>query len=674
MRKLFPLFRFAAWTICALSLFGLSAYGQDKNETKSHQNGVVQDWTRRHLLYPRVGALKSLIALQSDPRAVLAWQESARKDWLRWRNPHPVRPQQSSLHTDWSVSLGTGSIAAAMYPAKYTFDAEATVTTANCMSDFIVYPVDVPGVSPTTITGNVTSTSTTVAITAGTITTADVGQPISGPGIPAGDTIAAIDTAPATMITLAVAATATASGETLTVTGQPIIVGFNNLYSGTAGSTGICNRTPNPGVDDGVSATAAWSYYINADSLQINSSDPVNYAATSPMLSLDGTKVAFALSDPRIAYAFFIVLAPKSGDGVTTNLQDVTSPAVISTFNSTAVTANSGTATYLLLDYDGPLSSPFMNYLDDSAYIGDRNGNLYHILDIFCTTPACQTGGNPQPSLDGSGNWGGFFGVFTGCSGNLTSPVVNEFNHVFVGCSDGTVYGFDSSANPLSGSPVTVGDGSSTGGIVDAPLVDMVNGYLYVASGSSGGGTSVVAQIQDTGTSMNLLGTATLDPGGAFNLHAPAFNEDYFSSGTASNWLLYEYSANTGGGNISLWGIGFGANHAMTLGTPANHGTSAIGAFERSPITTFYNGTTDYLFSSSINAGANSYIVNYNISGGTFAAIGTPLADVQEGSGTSGIIVDNDSSQNQASSIYFGVLGTGTNANSAVKLTQSGLE
>jgi hypothetical protein len=112
----------------------------------------------------------------------------------------------------------------------------------------------------------------------------------------------------------------------------------------------------------------------------------------------------------------------------------------------------------------------------------------------------------------------------------------------------------------------------------------------------------------------------------------------------------------------------------MNSGTPTNHGPESIGAFERSPITTFFSGSTDYLFSSSLNAGVNSGVANYNITGGAFASIGANLAFAPEGQGTSGIIVDNDSSDAQASSIYFGVLGTGTNANSAVKLTQSGLQ
>jgi hypothetical protein len=48
-------------------------------------------------------------------------------------------------------------------------------------------------------------------------------------------------------------------------------------------------------------------------------------------------------------------------------------------------------------------------------------------------------------------------------------------------------------------------------------------------------------------------------------------------------------------------------------------------------------------------------------------------ASTAEGSGTSGIVVDNVSGSAQASSIYFGVLAPGTNANTAVKLTQTGL-
>ncbi len=53
---------------------------------------------------------------------------------------------------------------------------------------------------------------------------------------------------------------------------QPNLVAFNNLYSGTAGGTGICNRGAPPAGDDGVSATTLWSYNIQAAGGQVTTS------------------------------------------------------------------------------------------------------------------------------------------------------------------------------------------------------------------------------------------------------------------------------------------------------------------------------------------------------------------------------------------------------------------
>jgi hypothetical protein len=201
----------------------------------------------------------------------------------------------------------------------------------------------------------------------------------------------------------------------------------------------------------------------------------------------------------------------------------------------------------------------------------------------------------------------------------------------------------------------------------------MVNNYLYVAAGSSAGGTSVVVQIQDLGSSLSLVGTATLDVAGVFNLHAPAFNDAYFTD-TASpgNWLLYEYSGNNNS-TTSVWGIGFSAGHVMNTGTPSNLDILNSGSFEASPLTEFFNGTIDYLFAGNIGSSpGSSGVLNYDITGGMFPA--SPVNFAVEGQGASGIVVDNNSQNAQASSIYFGVLGTGTNANSAVKLTQSSLQ
>jgi hypothetical protein len=213
---------------------------------------------------------------------------------------------------------------------------------------------------------------------------------------------------------------------------------------------------------------------------------------------------------------------------------------------------------------------------------------------------------------------------------------------------------------------------------VDPPLVDVVNGFLYVGSGTNGT-DQVVAQIQDSGTSISLVSTATLgaattSPNNTGNLHAPAFNEDYFSSGTNTNWRLFE-STGDSDSETTLWGITFGTGHTMTAGTPPN--TFLIpggGPLESSPLTTFFNGTVDYLFDGLASPFPGDSVINgYVITGAVTPSSIT--ASAAEGSGTSGIVVDNDSADGQASSIYFGVLGpSGTNANSAVKLTQSALE
>jgi hypothetical protein len=576
------------------------AAAQPVGQPMEHSNGIVQDWSMSHLLYPRIGEIHSLIAVQHDPRAILSWQAAEREDWHRVRGPRHFLVQQE-LHTDWSIGLGTGGMAPAMYPAKFTFNVNATPTcivgTGVPIPDFVVFTVNVVG-------------STT----------------------------------------------------------QPNIVAFQDLYSGTAGTTGICN-TQRPSYFTGDTVTSAatfWSYNITA-------ADGV--VSTSPALSLDGTKIAFVEKGSGTE-AHFHVLAwnggssTVAGDGVTvSNSQNVLVPKTIGTgsFAATAPGAGTGTATDLALgSASDTLSSPFVDYGNDLAYIGNDNGTLFRVKNVFCTTAACTVGVTAAPILDTT--WGGTGSIATGCTGELTGPVVDGgTGNIFVGCSDGKLYGFTSSGVALPGSPLTVGNGSAFGGIVDPPIIDAVNGFVYVVSGASGvTGPSVLVQAGTTSFTSPVPVTATLGAGGHFNLHAPSFNNAYFSGGTA---LIYEWALNSGDSEIDLYGIGIGAGHTMTAGTPANQFAFAGSApVEFSPTTEFLNGANDQLFVSGLkNITPNIVAMPIN----TFPS--TVTASSTQGTGTSGIIVDNDSSDGQASSVYFGVLGPGTNTNSAVKLRQSGL-
>jgi hypothetical protein len=618
-RKTFSAFHLALSAFFVLSLFGSPAYGQrkDKNETIQHPDGLVQDWSDRHAVYPRIGPLQNLLAVQNNPRAIHSWQAAARANWHRTKNPKAHNGSQTGFHRDWSISLGGGTTAPAMYPAKFGFDTNAVISLANCTTDFIVYPVNAVG-------GGI--------VTGGT---------------------------------------------------QPNIVGLNNLYRGPA--SGLCNITPT-GTDNGVAATAMWSYDIHAAG---------GVVATSPALSMDGTKIAF-VETKSSGPAHFHVLAWGTGitNGVDgTNLQNVLLPKTINSALTGIVTsapvAGSGTVTDLPLTdlvlgttSDDTLSSPFIEYGQDTAYVGNDTGILFRIKDVFCTFPQCTGAGSPAPSLDTAWGINGTGAVDTGCGGKLTGPVVDgQTGNVFVGCSNGKLYGFTSAGAQLTIPSLTVGTGATFGGIVDPPIVDGTNGFLYVVtmSGSSTlgvtAGTPVVVQAK---TDLSSPVAATLGSGASFNLHAPTLNNSYYSgSGTP---LLYEVAGDTGASGITLYGVGFNGSLVMNSGAPGNADAFPVGAaFEISPLTEFLTGTTDRLFESALGNFTGN-LASFPIN--SFPPGTPPVINATEGCGTTGIVVDNVSASLQANSVYFGVLGTSgscdsagsPNPNSAVKLTQSALQ
>jgi len=165
-----------------------------------------------------------------------------------------------------------------------------------------------------------------------------------------------------------------------------------------------------------------------------------------------------------------------------------------------------------------------------------------------------------------------------------------------------------------------------------------------------------------------------LGNGAQHPLHAPSFNDAYFSSGTIANWLIYDWAVN-GAGNITLYGVSFAAGHVMTTGPAANSFTvGGSSSVELSPTTEFMNGTDQLFVSGRVNVSPNFIEYNINSFPSVFPPTGASGATTAEGTGTSGMVVDNSNGGAQASSIYFGVLGAAApNGNSAVKLTQSGL-
>jgi hypothetical protein len=647
----FP-FRFVLCALCALSLWSAPASSQHSGSTTDehakateHPNGVIHDWTDSHVLYPRFGPVDRLIKLQKDPRAIQHWQESYRKDYERWRgrNRHE-HGKQSALHQDWHIpvngtvggAVGTTSNNNAAYPAKWTFSFNETLTGGANTGSCLTDYLVAPV--------NVFATG--------------------GPNI-----------------------------------GQPNIVGLYNLYSG--GSTSFCDRATPIAPDDGISATALFSYLVVADD---------GLVATSPVTSMDGTLIAFVEAGTAVT-AQFHVLAWKQGDGVNPSValtgsgdQDVftnlTSPIVTFTDPANPV-AGSGTASDLPLPGGSDsISSPYVEYSDDVAYVGNDAGMIFKIKNVFC--PAWAPCGGNSPSLDTSFGTGGVVTIGGTCTGMVSGITVDGASgNIFAGCADGKLYAFTTTGAPVAGSPLTVGDGNTTnGGIVDPPVLDVVNGFVYAQSVNATIPVVVQASINNlaTNSTASLLGPMN------FNMHAPAFNDAYFTDPTCVQCLLYDYTSDStgsvggSGSEIVLWGIGFNSSHVMNSGTPPigpySNGTGTatnalsfpVGQFEISPMTVFLTATVeDRLFASAIGAPSGN-LVSYDVNDTADNPGGTPAGQVPgfpvvtgienittEGQGTSGIVVDNDSAAVvDANSIYFGVAGTGTNALSVVKLTQAG--
>jgi len=410
---------------------------------------------------------------------------------------------------------------------------------------------------------------------------------------------------------------------------QANIAAFNNLYSGTA-PTGICS---------GTTANVYWAYEVGAVRI-----------ATSPSISLDGTKVAFV---DNASPAVFHVLTWTAGQGT------VFVPATPTAGQIVDLTLTGATT--------DPDSSPFIDYYGDVAYVGTNNGRLYKITGVFRGTPTLA--GAPWP--------------ITGLGAALTSPVIDfKTGNIFIGNSAGELYGFTSAGAAITGSPATIGSGRGHGGITDPALVDALNGLLYIGTGENSGRTSaIVAQLSTS--NISTMVTAPIGLNNTTNIHAVQFNQPYYSGnanmpGTTQEWFLYACGlANGPATSPVLYRVGFTGNPPVMKSAPdaTTVSLSANNAEQCSPLTEFSNGV-DRLF---LGLLTSAFVEYFDISTTTTPTLGAP-GQISEAGGTSGIIIDNVSGAAQASSIYFtneansASCRTTANHRCGVKLTQSGLQ
>jgi hypothetical protein len=464
--------------------------------------------------------------------------------------------------------------------------------------------------------------------------------------------------------------------------GQPNIIAYSNLYSGT------CTTGSVP--------TVSWAYYSGGGS-----------ALTSPVLSLDGTKVAFV--ENTSSGAILRVIEWHSGQGTAsaaaTPTKSYTNTTVGAGGNKAWNTTNCPTSGSCMISVafqnvkQDTISGPYYDYNSDTVYVGDASGNLHEFAGVFNGTPAEVT----------SGGW-----PIAVSSNVLTSPTYDPgtSQDIFVADSGGYLYSYTTAGAAVMKSSQLAASGSK--GIVDAPLVDSTTEEVYVFVGqdfnNSGNtlcdNTNGCDGVFQFAASTSGIGTSTCAYNKSNNTWGGSIcGKEAVFGGATSSTIIYDgafdqayYNSPGSGGN--LWVCAANPTPAARLNSvPFNTGTYFAGsslAFiannitqfnpltstssSCSPVTEIDNGSTDYIFLGVTGTGNQTgcssagCIYNFNVTSGVPSAATDGLAAA---SGSSGIIIDNISTSLGASQIYFSTLGsqscTGGTGGCAVQASQSTL-
>jgi len=454
--------------------------------------------------------------------------------------------------------------------------------------------------------------------------------------------------------------------------GQANIVGVNNLYSGS-NPTGLCGTAP----------TVDWAY---------NGSTAAGSVLTSTSISLDGTKIAYVES--AAGSAVFHVLTWVAGQGTSAT------KAVAPTVNgSCTATSSCLTSVTFATAATTSLASPWVDYQTDKAFVASDDGKIYRISCVF----TCAL--NSQPTVDWT-----FTLPVAGTGGAKPMPNGPVYDYpsgrLFVGDQLGELWVINAggSTPTLNAGPVMIGGGGCTTahppgrtgtgsdctptgtayGIPDSVIMDSsgVSQKIFAFSGNDGttGASAVVAQLN-----MDLTGEVSVPVGfGGVNLYSGAFDNEYWGTSPSTGELFLCGTATTSTEPTHYW-IGFSSYPTMNSSPKGSLLRYAVANLPCAPYTELYNpnlalggavGDHDLLMSGLVGAGTNGYIITNDISSGTVPA---GLNDVNYPGGISGMVVDNVSTSNQASSMYFTTLtnstvGTCGNTHCAVKLMQLNLQ
>ena len=464
--------------------------------------------------------------------------------------------------------------------------------------------------------------------------------------------------------------------------GQASIVAYDKLYSAPTGTT-LCGTT---------APAVYWSYNTNFNATGAATTGTI---ATSPIISADGSKVAFIENDGGSG-AVLHLLKWNAGDGGG-SISTALNPAIKTSWTTCPATSCLISITFANASVDTG-SSPFYDYTRDTLYVGDNGGILHKFINVFGITGA-------TPSEVTTGGWP----VTVDNTFALNSPVLDGTSgNIFVTDLNGTLSfvreTFSTVGACKTGSPPCISSTtvvpSQIHSLIDAPIVDSSTQKVFVFYANYDGTNMAVVQ-SDTA----LSGKVPTLAGSKLNqrhMHVGAFDNTYLS-GTGNTGRLY-LCGGSATGQPTLMRVGFNnsaatfPNKTGTMDTtvdasPTLEVVSSLNAVDCGPLTEFFNANApaasqDQLFfgvagdsvsPTCVTAGVGCVMsVNITSTPGTLAI----ASSIPEIMGASGIIVDNNSTSAQTSSLYFSnqgnsttalKCGTTTGVGCAIKVTQSGL-
>jgi len=408
------------------------------------------------------------------------------------------------------------------------------------------------------------------------------------------------------------------------VGGQANLIGLNNLYTGSD-PTGICSGT-GPNVMFAYSTTTITGGHI----------------VGSPVISLDGTKIAFVESLGTASVFHVVTLCTGCGN------QGAIGKAVAPSMTSLTYSSNATTT-----------SSPWVDYRSDAAYISDDKGIMYQISPVFLGTPPALVTTSPWP--------------IQVASTRLTPPVLDRSHgYLITGGRTGDLYEISTATGKVSALIVGAHAGAENSGILASPIVDPTNATIFVIS-SNGGSSAILEQVNEI--SFQPMATASIGIGSAsgtdVDIYQPALSNGYYT--TPADGFIY--TCGTGAADTTPWQYSFGF-------TGIYMNTTAASSAQLLPSTAASCTTWTEFFNPNIGAngtdlfffGLTQDCTATGTAGGCVAEItsasSTPTFATIE-SGPSGIIVDNYSTEAQTSNIYFS--GEGSNR-TGYRFSQNGLE